>query len=492
MKILLVTPPGNPEVIGGDDVFVYEPLGLEYLAGAVRSEHDVQIRDMRMEKGVTFETILEQEKPDLIGLTADSPDVPTVLDYSRKAKRFNKDTFVVVGGHHGTFRPFDFHDPEHIDGVVLGEGVSQFKELVRCVEQGRGWMEIPGMAYPTEQGQVLSVKAPRADLDTYLAPARDLVGQHRPEYHDKLMKPIASIRSTVGCPYRCNFCSLWPFTDGHYLKRHLEQVVQEIIDLNEPNIFLTDDEALVDARRMTDFVELIEQSGIQKKYFMYMRSDSIMRNVALVERWAAVGLSLALVGFESFMESDLQDYNKANTVKNNRDAIQLLHRLGVNIAAQIVIRPDYDRDDFERVKRFVEEMELKTPTFTILTPLPGTPLFDKMDREDKLISRNWGHYDLMHAVVPTKLPLEEFYTEFFRLPHEQYIQSVVAAREEKPLAEKLVQVRKFRAVLKAQQKKRKELEAQGKSVDIEFPTVAVPEGPEAQEAMRGESQYVAS
>ena len=67
-------------------------------------------------------------------------------------------------------------------------------------------------------------------------------------------------------------------------------------------------------------------------------------------------------------------------MKNNWDAIKLLHELGVNIAAQIVIRPDYDYEDFERVKRFVEEAELKTPTFTILTPLPGTPLFDKMDR----------------------------------------------------------------------------------------------------------------
>ena len=215
---------------------------------------------------------------------------------------------------------------------------------------------------------------------------------------------------------------------------------------------------------------------------MYIRSDSIMRHPDLIRRWADVGLSLALVGFESFMEEDLSDYNKSNSVKNNWGAIELLHELDINIAAQIVIRPDYDHKDFARVKRFVEEAELKTPTFTILTPLPGTPLFDKMDREDKLISRNWGHYDLMHAVVPTQLPLEEFYTEFFRLPHEQYIQSVVAAREERPLAEKLVQVRKFRKVLNAQKRKRKELEAQGKSMDIEFPTVAVPEGPEAMEA----------
>lgn len=484
MKILLVTPPGNPEVIGGDDVFIYEPLGLEYLASSVRENHDVSIRDMRMERDRTLEQILEEEKPDVVGFTGDSPDVPTILDYSKKVKTFDGGTHVMVGGHHATFRPFDFDVPDQIDSIVLGEGVAQFRELIQRIDQGQSYKDMNGIAYSDGEQQIVTPKATRPTLDNYLRPARDLVGAHRPHYYDKLMKPIAAVRSTVGCPYRCSFCSLWPFTDGHYLKREIERVVQEIADIDEPNIFLTDDEAMVDSRRMTEFVKQVEEAKLKKKFFMYIRSDSIMRNVELIERWADAGLSLALVGFESFMESDLNDYNKANSVKNNLGAIKLLHKLGVNIAAQIVIRPDYDHADFERVKNFVEEMELQTPTFTILTPLPGTPLFDKMDKENKLISRNWGHYDLMHAVVPTKLPLEEFYKEFFRLPHEQYIQSVVAAREERPLREKLVQVRKFRAVLMAQKRKIKELEAEGKTVDIEFPSIQVPEGPEAQAAMQ--------
>ncbi len=487
MKILLVTPPGNPEVIGGDDVFIYEPLGLEYLASSVRQDHDVSIRDMRMERDVTLEQILEQEKPEVVGFTGDSPDVPTLLDFSKRVKTFDGSAHVMVGGHHATFRPFDFDVPDQIDSIVLGEGVGQFRELIRRLDQGESYNDVHGIAYHDNGKQIVTPKATKPELDEYLRPARDLVATHRSDYYDKLMKPIAAVRSTVGCPYRCSFCSLWPFTDGHYLKREIERVVQEIQDIDEPNIFLTDDEAMVDARRMTEFVKQVEEAKLQKKFFMYIRSDSIMRNVELIERWADNGLSLALVGFESFMESDLNDYNKANTVKNNLGAIRLLQRLGVNIAAQIVIRPDYDKEDFARVKQFVEEMELKTPTFTILTPLPGTPLFEKMDRENKLISRNWGHYDLMHAVVPTKLPLEEFYKEFFRLPHEQYIQSVVAAREERPLREKLVQVRKFRAVLLAQKRKIKELEAEGKTVDIEFPSIEVPEGPEAQAAMKLDS-----
>lgn len=477
MKIMLVTPPGNPDVIGGDDVFIYEPLGLEYIAAAVRDEHDVLIQDCRMDREATLEQLLEQEKPDLIGLTGDSPDVPTIHAMAKEIKEKSPNTKVVVGGHHGTFRPFDFHAPDAIDVVVLGEGYHTFREVVEAYERGGDLHEIPGLALPNGDGeQHLTTRRPQPDLDTYLRPARDLVGKHRSEYHDKLMKPIVSVRSTVGCPYRCNFCSLWPFTGGQYLKRSLEKVVEEIQDIDEPNIFLTDDEALVDTNRMTAMVELIEEAKLDKKYFMYMRSDSIMRNQGLVERWADAGLALALVGFESFFAQDLNDYNKSNTVKNNRAAIRLLQKLGVNIAAQIVIRPDYTHEDFDRVKQFVEEMELKTPTFTILTPLPGTPLFDKMKQENKLTSDNWGHYDLMHAVVPTRLPVEEFYQEFFKLPHEQYIQSMLASKQPNTLQEKLVQVRKMRAVMNAMKKKRKELQDAGKSLDLEFPEVQVPEG----------------
>jgi radical SAM superfamily enzyme YgiQ (UPF0313 family) len=470
MKILLITPPGNPEVIGGDDVFIYEPLGLEYLAANVRQEHDVVIQDCRMDRNTTLEELMQQHQPDLVGLTGDSPDVPTINQYAKEIKTLSPETKVVVGGHHSTFRPWDFHNPDTIDCVVIGEGVHSFKEVVTAYEQNKPLHEIAGLALPGEE-QILTAKRHQPLLDTYLRPARDLVEQHRPEYHDKLMKPIVAVRSTVGCPYRCNFCSLWPFTEGQYLKRSLEKVVQEIADIAEPNIFLTDDEALVDAKRMTAMVELIEEAKLDKKFFMYMRSDSIMKNQELVERWADAGLTLALVGFESFFEQDLDDFNKSNTVKNNRGAIDLLHRLGVNIAAQIVIRPDYTHDDFERVKRFVEEMELKTPTFTILTPLPGTPLFDKMDRENKLTSRNWGHYDLMHAVVPTKLPIEEFYREFFGLPHEQYIKTFVVEKQDKPLAEKLAHVRRWKRMIKDQTERQKAIEAEGKSIDMSFPVV---------------------
>ncbi len=480
MKVLLITPPGNPDVIGGDDVFIYEPLGLEYLAGAVRDQHDVRIQDFRMDRETQLEDLLEEYKPDVVGLTADSPDVPTVYDFSQRIKAKNDKTHVVVGGHHAKFRPFDFYRPDTIDSVVIGEGVFSFRELIQHIEKDKPLDDIAGIAYPGGDGQVLTASRPQPRLDDYPGPARDLVQAHRSEYHDKLMKPIASVRSTVGCPYRCNFCSLWPFTDGRYLTREIEKVVEEIAALNEPNIFFTDDEALIDRKRMTLLVEKIEEAGLNdRNYFMYIRSDSIMRNQDLVERWADAGLALALVGFESFMEGDLSDYNKSNTVKNNWGAIRLLQRLGVKIAAQIVIRPDYTHEDFARVKQFVEEAELATPTFTILTPLPGTPLFDKLDRENILTSRNWGHYDLMHAVVPTKLPIEEFYEEFFKLPHEKYLQSLFAAEQEKPEAEKIAQARKFFSVIRAHRKKRKELEQQGRTVDLLFPEENQPMGPEA-------------
>ena len=193
----------------------------------------------------SLESLLEDYQPDVIGLTADSPDVPTVHDYSQRIKATLPNSKVVVGGHHAKFRPFDFHAPTTIDSVVIGEGVEPFRELIECLEKEEPLHKVAGIAFPGDDGtQTLTSTRRQPVLDHYPLPARDLVAEHRPFYHDKLMKPIASVRSTVGCPYRCNFCSLWPFTDGHYLKRQLERVVEEIANLDEPHVFLTDDEAM--------------------------------------------------------------------------------------------------------------------------------------------------------------------------------------------------------------------------------------------------------
>ena len=127
MKILLIQPAKAQKTIGGEDVFIYEPLALEYLASGVKEDHDVKILDMRIDKDLDSQ--MQEFKPDVVGITAYTVHVNTVKNLFNKIKTIDPDIFTVVGGHHATVAPEDFFTP-YIDLVVMGEGVLIFKEII--------------------------------------------------------------------------------------------------------------------------------------------------------------------------------------------------------------------------------------------------------------------------------------------------------------------------------------------------------------------------
>jgi radical SAM superfamily enzyme YgiQ (UPF0313 family) len=125
------------------------------------------------------------------------------------------------------------------------------------------------------------------------------------------MKPLASIRTSKGCPYRCNFCALWKIAGGRYLRRNPERVIEELATIDEKFVFFADDESLIDASRMKKLARLIKASGLNKRYFLYGRSDTIARNPGLLEMWREIGLERVFVGLEFFKDEDLQYIGKA-------------------------------------------------------------------------------------------------------------------------------------------------------------------------------------
>ena len=128
MKILLIEPPKAPVTIGGEDVFLFEPLALEYVAAGVNRDHDVRILDLRLEKDL--QGALKEFSPDVVGITAYTVHVNTVRHLFEEIKAWNPQVLTVVGGHHATVMPEDFLSP-FIDLIVIGEGVFAFKEIVR-------------------------------------------------------------------------------------------------------------------------------------------------------------------------------------------------------------------------------------------------------------------------------------------------------------------------------------------------------------------------
>ena len=411
MKVLLVQPATNARVLGGDLIFKTEPLWAEYLASAVQDSHDVEILDLRM--GGNFREMLERFRPNVIGMTAFAVDVNSVKRLYREAKRFDPKILTVVGGYHASLAPDDFND-ENVDIIVRGEGINTFKEVVETFGKNSDFRAITGIAFKSGDTLIKTEPKPWPHLDTYKFPDRALTAQHRKEYFDKWMKPIATIRGSYSCPFKCEFCCLWPMTNSKYLSRTPESFVSELKTIQEENILFSDDEALIDLEKMSKIADLIKKEGLKKQYFIMTRSTSVNRRPDIIEKWAKLGLKRVLLGLESPRERDLVDFNKDATIDDNNQAISILKQNNIEINSMFVLTQDYDRKDFENLSEYVKTQGLETPIFCILTPFPGTILYEKM--KDQIIEEDYDNWDLLHSVLPTtKLSLKDFYMEFAKL-----------------------------------------------------------------------------
>jgi radical SAM superfamily enzyme YgiQ (UPF0313 family) len=396
--------------MAGEDVFLFEPLALEYVAAAVSADHEVKILDQRIDD--TVAQTLDDFQPDVVGFTGYTVHVNQIRRLAEQAKAWNSEVLTVVGGHHATVAPRDF-ESSHVDLVVVGEGIDSFREVVRRFDRYESFEGVPGVWVYTATGLQQGVANPPKDLDDLPLPDRSLTADYRHAYYSEYMQPLASIRTSKGCPFRCNFCALWKIAGGRYLRRSPEKIVEELETIEEEFVFFADDESLVDAARMRRLAELIRKSGIRKRYFLYGRSDTVARHPDLVALWRDIGLERVFVGLEFFRDSDLEYINKGSNMGDNVQAVRILQDLGIDIYASFIVRPDFSEEDFTAFRRFCRSINLSFASFAVLTPLPGTDLYREV--EDRLLTRKPEFFDFTHTVLPTKLPLEEFYEQYYRL-----------------------------------------------------------------------------
>jgi hopanoid C-3 methylase len=410
MKILLVQPAKAPDTIGCEDIFLYEPLALEYLAAPLVEEHDVKIVDLRLDNNLRKFFI--EFNPDIVGITAYTVHVNIVKEMFKLMKLWNPRVFTVVGGHHATVAYQDFLE-SYINLIVMGEGVLVFKEVVSRFEKNLPFDGLAGTAYFKNGETAITPQTIVTDLDSLPFPVRYLTNEYRHRYFSEWNKPLATIRTSQGCPFRCSFCALWKLNGGRYLKRKPEKIVEELSGIKEKYIFFADDESLIDTQRISKLAKLIKESGIKKKYFIYGRSDTIESHPEVIEQWKKIGLERIFIGLEFFRDKDMEEVRKKSTIRVNEEAIRILQNLDIRIFGSFIIKPDFTREDFREFKSYCRRLRLHLPVFSVLTPLPGTDYYEEV--KDKLITNNFDYFDLLHSILKTRLPLKEFYEEFYQL-----------------------------------------------------------------------------
>jgi radical SAM superfamily enzyme YgiQ (UPF0313 family) len=413
MRVLLIYPNAKKEIIGwGDKGAIAEPIALEYVGAGSRAEgHETRLLDLRLHNEKLEDTIREF-RPDVIGVTGYSMHVLRNLEVCRIAREIVPQCVNVVGGHHATLEPTDYFEPQ-VDHVVSGEGVRPFRQILKLIEGGHPVQGVPG-TYSRVDGQFqFGGEQGSYDIGAIPAPDRTLALEDRSQYFIDWMKPIALMRTTVGCPYRCTFCSLWRIMDGRYYKRANDAVVEELRTIPEKYVFFVDDEPFVDPKRMWALGKAIEAADLDKNFFAYCRIDSMLRDLDLMRFWHKIGLRRLLFGIETVFDWELKEYNKKQKREEIIRGLAAAREIGISLFCNFIISPAYTHAEFDHLIQFIKDNNVDYPSFTILTPIPGTGQDYKNVLDVQPNGRpNWDYFDLQHAVTQTTMPKKEFMDRF--------------------------------------------------------------------------------
>lgn len=406
MRILLVRPPVPRQTIGLKHVMICEPLELEYVAAGLDG-HELQIMDLIVERG--FLGRLKRFKPDVVGTSCYISGVNEVIKLCRSTKQWNPNCFTVVGGVQASQVPEDFLDSA-IDCVVLGDGTTTMRQVVDALEKGRPLENVSGLALPRNSALVRT--DPRAYMphpDTLPEPRRDLLSHVRHKYYYLWNRPVATMKTTWGCWYKCNFCYTWRITDGVPYVRNAASVADELGHIEAEHVYIVDDIFLIQPARLAELARLLRDRNIRKKYLVYARADFISENEDIIAEWASLGLQAVFIGLEATRDSELMAMDKMATVDHNRRAIAVLQKHGVDVYGSLITGPDYVKEDWDRLKRFIDENHLYFLNLSPLTPMPGTLIWSQY--QDRLAVRREAHalWDLAHTVLQTRQPLKEYY-----------------------------------------------------------------------------------
>ncbi|HXO21993.1 MAG TPA: radical SAM protein [Thermoanaerobaculia bacterium] len=417
MKVAFLKPPIGG-ILGLEMLTFVEPLGPISIAGGLEAEgHECRVFDLRIDGLEEGMARCVRFGPDVVGLQCNfTTERFRTLELALRVRRDLPEAFVLVGGHDASREPGWFVHPA-IDAVAIGDGEEVMPQLASALMRGADLAQVAGLQLnhlPGNGGPFLTPAAPaRQDLDTLPMPARHLISHYAPEYYINFRKPLALMETARGCPFKCNFCSVWKFHHSTFREKSPERVVAELLAIDAPNVFITDDIFWMDVRRGEELARQIKAAGIKKYFTVQTRTDIICKFPHLIEMWKDCGQLAIFLGLESVTDEGLDAVNKSNTAANNARALAILKELGVGFTPNFIVDPAWDRDDFERLRNWIEETGAYNSGFSVLTPLPGTDLWDTARHQ--VTTHDWEMYDIIHAVLPTKLSLAEFYEEYSRL-----------------------------------------------------------------------------
>ncbi len=399
-------------------VWLSEPVALTSVGTAVSDAHEVRVLDLRLEDENALAEALISFRPDVVGTTSMTTDAYQAKSVLRMARQIRPEALTVVGGHHPTLTPEEF-DEDFVDLIVQGEGELTFREIcdrwaAQSASGDRTFAGVKGTRYRDAEG-VRRVNAKReqtTNLDDLPSPDRRLIQKYKGRYFFTAIRPMASIYTSRGCSFDCNFCAIWEFYERKTRFLSAKRIVDQMEACEEKFVFVLDDNFLTSKKRATELCDELERRGVKKYWLTQGRTDFAADHPELIARLARNGLVMVLSGFESNDDDNLAALRKRNTWQKNKRANEIMLENGIFSTGIFMVRADWTRAQFDQLYEYVRSLTIGVPLFTILTPLPGTQLYRTY--KEQLLTTDHRLFDLLHAVLPTRLPRDEFYKNVAR------------------------------------------------------------------------------
>jgi len=437
VKVLFVEPPKHFWFVMGE--YLPPPLGILELAGYLDSKMpdlEIEVLDCQASQleWDRLEKYIESYRPDIVASSSLSTcNAYTTAQTLATAKKVNESVLTVAGGQHFTATADEsLRAYPEIDVIVRGEGEETLVDVARAVKNSKPLTDVSGISFQRNSRIFHNPDRPLiADLDQLPMPAYHFVEDHMRKYHFTMMTGLktayALVEGSRGCPHRCTFCSQWKHWRGTWRSKSPKRIAAEVEflykDYGAEFLWLTDDNFPLGPFTRELCNELISRGiGDKIMWFVQARCDDIVRHKDLLPRMRSAGNMWVLTGAESGSETTLRRVGKSLSPDQTGEALRLMKENSIFAQATFIIgHRDDTHETLSALREFVNSVDPDLAIFMILTPFPGTDVYEEARNYGWIEDSNWANYDMVHPIMPTEtLSREELQEELMKCYRDFY------------------------------------------------------------------------
>ena len=370
-------------------------LYARQIAAITPKNHKVTVLNERYSK-------IDYKKPyDIVNINCTTSTAPRAYEIADTFKK--QGTTVVLSGLHPSAIPQEAK--QHSDSVLLGRGELNWLKLLKDYEQNK----LQEYYEPIKPDKNTKIPATNIDLPGFIM--------------------TGAIEASRGCPYRCEFCPESNIPGGsQYFARPVDEVVEEIRSIPQKTIMFYDTSLTINPEYSKELFK--KMKGLKKKFFCNGNADVLANDLEFVKLAREAGCVSWLIGFESVSQKTIDDIKKTtNKVEEYAKAVKNIHDHKMTVVGCFMFGFDTDEKNvFEDTLRFMKHLEIDVADFCVLTPFPGTPIFDKLEKEGRILTKDWGEYTLKNVVFKPKNMTQEQLLDGIRKMYRTYYSTSYSIR----------------------------------------------------------------